>query len=253
MTGITKTTSKHEQIKSAVGEYAASRLHISTADDLSSDAKFKDVVFCAPPSGFDDYPKAVKDAIDSYWDKELGGCFVFTSSGGIYGQGDGETVTETSPTADPTTNPRTAKLVGAEKACTDGGGCVLRLAGLYTLERGAHNYWLESGKDVQGRPDGIINLLHYDDAAGACMAALAAGPGVVSGKTFLISDSNPTTRLGICESAIKAARYAGKGIPRILGGDETPKGKIYDGTWSDVTLNWKPRYVSFDKFMSSKN
>jgi len=228
-------------------------LQLSTAEDVPSDAKFKDVVFCAPPSGFDDYPAAVRNALETYWDKGLGGCFVFTSSGGIYGQGDGETVTETSPTTDPATNPRTAKLVCAEGACTDGGGCVLRLAGLYTLERGAHNYWLESGKDVQGRSDGIINLLHYDDAAGACMAAIEAGPTVVSGKTFLISDSNPTTRLGICESAIKAARYAGKDIPTILGGDEMPRGKIYDGSWSDATLNWKPRYESFDKFMASQN
>ena len=258
VTGITKTTSKHEQIRSAVGSAAVAdgdeRLQLLTADDVASDAKFKDVVFCAPPSGFDDYPAAVQEAIGQYWDKDLGGCFVFTSSGGIYGQGsDGETVTETSPTADPETNPRTAKLVGAETACRDGGGCVLRLAGLYTLERGAHNYWLESGKDVQGRPDGIINLLHYDDAASACMAAIEAGPKTVAGKTFLISDSHPTTRLGICESAIKAAKYVDKTIPPIVGGDDMPRGKIYDGSWSDATLNWKPKYESFDKFMASQS
>lgn len=256
VTGITKTTSKHVQIRSAAYGAAVGddRLQLLTADDIASDAKFKDVVFCAPPSGFEDYPAAVREAIDQYWDKDLGGCFVFTSSGGIYGQGsDGETVTETSPTADPETNPRTAKLVGAERACRDGGGCVLRLAGLYTLERGAHNYWLESGKDIQGRPDGIINLLHYDDAASACMAAIEAGPDVVSGKTFLISDSHPTTRLGICESAIKAAKYAEKKIPAIVGGDDMPRGKIYDGSWSDATLNWKPRYESFDKFMVSQS
>ena len=262
--GITKTPSRHEQIRSAVvgqagGDVADNeRLQLLTSDDFASqqDAakKFKDVVFCAPPSGFDDYPAAVRHAIEEYWDKDLGGCFVFTSSGGIYGQGsDGETVTETSPTADPATNPRTAKLVGAETACREGGGCVLRLAGLYTLERGAHNYWLESGKDIQGRADGIINLLHYDDAASACMAAIEAGPAAVAGKTFLISDSHPTTRLGICESAIKAAKYAGKTIPPIVGGDDMPRGKIYDGSWSDSTLSWKPKYESFDKFMASQS
>jgi len=253
VTGITKTTSKHEQIRSAVGA-DDDRLQLLTSDDVSQDAKFKDVVFCAPPSGFDDYPAAVRNATEQYWDKGLGGCFVFTSSGGIYGQGsDGETVTETSPTADPVTNPRTAKLVGAETACRDGGGCALRLAGLYTLERGAHNYWLESEKDIQGRADGIINLLHYDDAASACMAAIEAGQKVVAGKTFLISDSHPTTRLGICESAIKAAKYADKTIPPIIGGDDMPRGKIYDGSWSDATLNWKPTYESFDKFMASQS
>jgi len=258
VTGITKTSSRHEQIRSSVASATAAdcddRLRLLTADEVAQDDnKFKDVVFCAPPSGFEDYPAAVQDAIDRYWDKELGGSFVFTSSGGIYGQGsDGETVTEKSATADPATNPRTAKLVGAETACREGGGCVLRLAGLYTLERGAHNYWLEGGKDVQGRPDGIINLLHYDDAASACMAALEAGPATVAGKTFLISDSHPTTRLGICESAVKAARYADKKIPAMVGGDEMPRGKIYDGSWSDAALNWKPKYESFDKFMTSQ-
>ena len=258
--GITKTPSRHEQIRSAVVGQAADddRLQLRTSDDFASqqdaDKKFKDVVFCAPPSGFEDYPAAVQSAIEEYWDKDLGGCFVFTSSGGIYGQGsDGETVTETSPTADPATNPRTAKLVGAETACREGGGCVLRLAGLYTLERGAHNYWLESGNDIQGRADGIINLLHYDDAASACMAAIEAGPTAVAGKTFLISDSHPTTRLGICESAIKAAKYAGKTIPPIVGGRDMPRGKIYDGSWSDATLSWKPKYDSFDKFMASQS
>ena len=259
--GITKTPSRHEQIRSAVVGQAADddrlQLLLVTSDDFASQqdsSKFKDVVFCAPPSGFDDYPAAVQSAIEDYWDRDLGGCFVFTSSGGIYGQGsDGETVTETSPTADPATNPRTAKLVGAETACREGGGCVLRLAGLYTLERGAHNYWLESGKDIQGRADGIINLLHYDDAASACMAAIEAGPTAVAGKTFLISDSRPTTRLGICESAIKAAKYAGKTIPPIVGGSDMPRGKIYDGSWSDATLSWKPKYESFDKFMASQS
>jgi nucleoside-diphosphate-sugar epimerase len=59
--------------------------------------------------------------------------------------------------------------------------------------RGPHNFWLTSGKSVSGRPDGIINMLHYDDAAGACLAVLKAGPGVCRGKAFLISDGHPIT------------------------------------------------------------
>jgi hypothetical protein len=40
-------------------------------------------VFCAPPSGFDDYPEAVRDAVTNIWDKSSDGVFVFTSSGGM--------------------------------------------------------------------------------------------------------------------------------------------------------------------------
>lgn len=210
-------------------------------------------MFCAPPSGFEDYPAAVQNVLTNYWaGPSGGGVFVFTSSGGIYGSGNGETVNESSPTADPSANPRIARLVNAERVCTDNGGCSLRLAGLYNINRGAHNYWLLSGKDVQGREDGIVNLLHYDDAASACLAALKAGPSVVSGKTFLISDGHPTTRKGICQGARKARVYADKPMPNFVGGEGDPLGKVYDGSYSNEALKWKPKYASFDEFMASQ-
>lgn len=159
---------------------------------------------------------------------------------------------EDSQTADPETNPRAGRLIRAEEACLKNGGCCLRLAGLYSTERGAHNFWLTSGKDVSGRADGIVNLLHYDDAAGACVAALAAGPGKTRGKIFLISDGNPTTRQGICESAMKAQMYANAKMPKFLGGESDPKGKVYDGSATNAALKWKSKYESFDKYMSSQ-
>lgn len=128
----------------------------------------------------------------------------------------------------------------------------MRLAGLYSLERGAHNYWLTSGKDVAGRADGIINLLHYDDAAGACIAALKAGPEKTRGKVFLVSDGNPTTRQGICESALKAKMYSDAKMPSFLGSEADPKGKLYDGSATNAALNWKSKYVSFDEYMASQ-
>ena len=165
---------------------------------------------------------------------------------------DGGRVTEDSPTADPEANPRAGRLIHAEEACLKNGGCCLRLAGLYSLERGAHNYWMTSGKDVAGRADGMINLLHYDDAAGACVAALNAGPEKVRGKVFLVSDGNPTTRQGICESAMKAKFYADAKMPTFVGTDSDSKGKVYDGSATNAALNWNPKYVSFDEYMASQ-
>lgn len=229
-----------------------------TMDDVLaqySGNSFKDVVFCAPPSGFDDYPQAVKDAATQLWSgPSSGGSFVFTSSGGVYEGLDGETVNESSPTLDAEANPRQGRLINAERECIALGGCALRLAGLYTLERGAHNYWLEKCTEgVQGREDGIVNLLHYDDAASACLAALQVGPDVNSKQTYLISDGNPTTRKGICESALKSARYAAFKVPPFLGPADGLKGKIYDGSKSDEALQWKPTYSSFDTFMAGSN
>jgi nucleoside-diphosphate-sugar epimerase len=164
-----------------------------------------------------------------------------------------QVVNEDSPVADPSKNPRSARLIYAEQAVLKNGGACLRLAGLYTLDRGAHNYWITSGKDVSGRADGIINLLHYDDAAGSVVAALAAGPTVTSGNVFLISDGHPMARKEICESALIAKKYQGKQMPKFIGTESDPIGKIYDGSASNKALKWDPRYESFHTFMSSQD
>jgi nucleoside-diphosphate-sugar epimerase len=154
--------------------------------------------------------------------------------------------------ADPSDSPRIARAIQTEEACRQSGGCNLRLAGLYSLQRGPHNYWLTSGNRVSGGPDGIINMLHYDDAASACLAALKAGPGVCNGQNFLISDGNPISRKGICESALKNKIYEGCSMPEFLASDAPllALGKIYNGSVSNRALQWKPKYESFDSFMS---
>eukprot|EP00980_Cylindrotheca_fusiformis_P030348 scaffold24680_cov113-Cylindrotheca_fusiformis.AAC.1 len=248
--GITKTPSRHKAILTEVGE--SNRFHVMTAEECKG-MKFQNVVFCAPPSGFDNYAAAIEDSITNLWaGPSSGGVFVFTSSGGIYGSGaEGEVVNEGSPVADPSKYPRSARLIDAEKVVLENQGACLRLAGLYSLSRGAHNFWMTSGKDVSGRSDGIINLLHYDDAAGAVLAALSAGPSIVNGKVFLISDGHPMTRVEICQSALKNKKYEGFAMPKFVGSDHEPTGKIYDGSASNKALKWYPRFESFDAFLQS--
>ena len=92
VTGITKTTNNHESIQQKVtfsdssssSNSNKSAFHLSTFDDIMKEKQFTNVVFCAPPSGFDDYPSAVQNVIDTLWSgPENGGAFVFTSSGGM--------------------------------------------------------------------------------------------------------------------------------------------------------------------------
>ena len=165
-------------------------------------------------------------------------------------------VTETTPITNVT--PRAEKLVQAEAIVTRAGGCALRLAGLYLLQRGAHSYWLNSAhagehtKPIQGNPDGWINLLHYDDAAGACWAALRAGPDVCRGKVFLISDGHPQTRRQIVQAALQSAPYRNCPVPTFASEpDPSQPGKRHDGSWSNQALQWEPKYESFDKFMKA--
>jgi len=83
VTGITKTANNHPSILESVGD-ASDRFQVSTMDNCR-DTKFDNVVFCAPPSGFDDYAGAVRDAVTNSWSGlDNGGTFVFTSSGGMY-------------------------------------------------------------------------------------------------------------------------------------------------------------------------
>ena len=171
-----------------------------------------------------------------------------------YGPGDTTApVTEESPLADIDSSPRVARLVQAEQAALDAGGCCLRLAGLYNLQRGPHNFWLTTDKPVSGASNGLINLLHYDDAAAACLAALKAGPEVCKGRAFLISDGNPVSRLQICQSAMKAAIYSGCALPKFAESEPhlLALGKVYNGTASNQALNWKPKYETFDAFMQA--
>jgi hypothetical protein len=81
VTGITKTKNNHESIVTAVA--TSKNFVVKTEADCKGE-KFRNVVFCAPPSGFEDYPGALKDAMTKFWcGPSEGGVFVFTSSGGM--------------------------------------------------------------------------------------------------------------------------------------------------------------------------
>jgi len=88
---------------------------------------------------------------------------VFTSSAGVYAEDDGGVVDEASPVQ--RGNPRVDRILDAEAACLAAGGSVVRLAGLYTADRGPHPFWLRSQQPVQGRADGLINMIAYEAAA----------------------------------------------------------------------------------------
>lgn len=162
-------------------------------------------------------------------------------------------VTETSPIMSASDNPRVARLVQAEEACIKAGGCVLRLAGLYNLERGAHNFWLTSGR-VKAPSNGLINLLHYEDAASACVAALQAGSSTMAGRIGLVSDGRPMTREAICRSALQASYYRKFSMPTFEDSSNSADdlGKVYDGSETNRLLQWQPKYESFDSFMKSQ-
>lgn len=202
--------------------------------------KYSHILFCASPRGNDDYASELECATRMWDSSRADARFVFTSSAGVYEEQQGNVVTEESPVA---STPRTAKLLEAEAKVTAAGGTVVRLSGLYLLERGAHNHWLAMD-EVQQPADGLINLLHYDDAAGCAVAALLRGP---RGVVLLASDDEPLSRLSICEEAIRAPQFAGRTIPAFVGSGGI--GKVCDSSYTRSVLEWEPRYKTFRAFI----
>ena len=200
------------------------------------------VLFCASPAGNDDYAATVASAI-KLWDARGGGRFVFTSSAGVYSEDSGGTVTETSPTAD---TPRAQKLLAAERVVVEAGGTVVRLVGLYLAGRGAHNYWLNQDEVAQ-RPDGLVNQLHYCDAAAAAVAALVRGS---AGDILLAADDAPSTREQICEAAMRMLCFDGKTKPRFTS-TSGGVGKVCDSSRTRTAIGWQPKFATFSAFVDS--
>jgi len=211
-----------------------------TADQSKGAEKATNVVFCVPPGKQDDYAGELNRALGMWTGAP--GRFVFTSSSGVYAQDNGEVVTEESVLSD---TDRAMRIRPLEDAVLGAGGTVLRLTGLYALDRGAHGAWLKM-ETVKQRPDGLIGLVSYEDAARAVLDALSCD-GEVAGNVFLVCDGKEQTRAQICESALKTDMWRSYKMPEFVGTDGG-LGKRFDASKARKVLGWKPRYDSFDAF-----
>lgn len=197
------------------------------------------VIFCAPPSRTADYPADVRLAA-SNWSGE--GSFVFTSSSAPYDCNDNGSCDENSPVVPIGRSPRTDVLLKAEKVVLEVGGCVVRLAGLYMADRGAHNYWLEKGI-VDADPDHILNLIHYEDAASLAIAILKKK---LRGRIFLGCDNHPLSRQEIMELVNRSGKFSKK-FEKFTG--KGPLGKRLNNSKTRQEIGWEPKYPSFAQFL----
>lgn len=198
------------------------------------------VIFCAPPSRSDDYPGDARTAA-SNWSGE--GAFLFTSSTALYDCSDNGLCNEDSSSVPIGRSPRTDVLLNVENVVLDAGGCVLRLAGLYKIDRGAHTFWLRKGT-LDSRPDHIVNQIHYEDAASLAIAIMKKRP---RGRIFLGCDNNPLSRQEIMESVNKSGKFDKK-IEGFTGTDG-PLGKRMENSKTRAEIGWEPKYPSFTEFL----
>jgi len=163
--------------------------------------------------------------------------FVYTSSTSVYGQTDGSTVNETSPT---TPEVETAKvLVQTEQVLLEraSGGfpaVVLRLAGIYGPNRG---YWFkrffQGDMVIKGKGERIMNMVHRDDAAGAIARALARAR---IGCIYNVVDDEPTTQVEFFQYL---ANRSGRPLPPF--GSVEAAASFKRGTTNKRVSNWRLR------------
>lgn len=131
----------------------------------------------------------VTEAIDSEALKR----FVYISSTGVYGTGDGGDVDESSP-CHPNREGGKACLAAEDvltTSCAAAQAIILRLAGIYGPGRIPRAADLTAGKPVEVDPESWLNLIHVDDAAEIVLAADERAPAPF---LCVVSDGVPVRR-----------------------------------------------------------
>ncbi|GAB4817924.1 hypothetical protein N2152v2_004970 [Parachlorella kessleri] len=238
--GQTNTTTNHERLR---------KLGITpVAKEAAGSSQYPFVLFSAPPSGSADYLGEISSALQR-WDGT--GCFVFTSSAGVYPVEDGSACDESTPLIRMGANERTDKLLKAEQMVLDAGGCVARLVGLYHANRGAHTFFLRQ-QQVDRWAGYTVNLIHYEDAASLALAVLT-GQGAQApyrGQAFLGCDGSPVTFEDMMQATLRSGAFPGASYTFV--GKEGPvKGKRMSNPRTRQQLQWRPKYPSFIEFMEA--
>lgn len=232
--GQTVTTNHHEELQSLGIKPLLKGNH--------NEQRFPFVVFCAPPSGSSDYAGELRLAAEQ-WNGE--GVFLFTSSSAVYDCMDNGDCDEDTPIVSLGRSPRTDVLLRAEREVLQAGGTVVRLAGLYTKERGPHAYWAKKGI-VDARPDHILNLIHYEDAASLCVTILKKG---FRKEVFMGCDNHPLSRQEVMDIVNESGKFEDKF--EAFTGVDGPLGKKMNCNRTRSKTTWQPKYESFASFIQT--
>jgi nucleoside-diphosphate-sugar epimerase len=205
-------------------------------------SRYSSVLVSLPPSAVDDYRQEMERAV-RLWSGT--GRLVMVSSTAVYAEEDGGLCEEDSPLA---ATPRARRLLEAEAVIHAAGGIAVRLAGLYDEHRGPHMVYLRTETSTR-RPDGFINLIHYDDAAELCTVALRKGE---SGATYVGCDDKPMPRQALVTATWASDRFSRPGTSRqcVFTGKEGPLGRRCQNDRTRKLLGWKPRYPSFSDWLA---
>lgn len=117
----------------------------------------------------------------------------------------------------------------------------------YKSDRGPHVYWLSKGT-LDVRPDHILNLIHYEDAASLAIAIMKKR---LRSRIFVGCDNEPLSRLEIMDRVNRSRKFDTQfqGFTGIDG----PLGKRMENSKTRAELGWQPKYPSFTEFLGLSN
>ncbi len=154
------------------------------------------IVHCASSSrgGPEAYRSVFVEGLRNLHEVFPGVPVLFTSSSSVYGQVDGSVVTEESETRPDRETSRL--LCEAETIARDGGGIVLRLAGIYGPGRSVHLKKMLNGSATmeEGGVSRFLNQIHRHDAVAAIAHLLVGGVENFRSRVFNVADDTPLTQ-----------------------------------------------------------
>jgi len=182
------------------------------------------------------------------------GTLIYTSSTGVYPQGDGAVVDESAATEGASATGRVLveaeNLLRAAPASAVARWFVLRLAGIYGPGRHYLLNALRAGTtQFSGEPGFRMNLVHRDDIVSALLAC-AGAPAEVRNEFFNVSDGAPPTRAELlawlaAELHLPPPTFEGAAAASARkGGAVTPDRIIASGKIRRA-LGWAPRFADF--------
>ncbi len=252
------TASNESAIQLAGRPFPVRAVDLTNRSAVASAATdFDAVIQCASSrgGGVEDYRRIYLESARNLRAAFPRATLLFTSSTSVYGQTEGEWVTEESP-AEPKTE--TGHVLRAtEEFVLQEGGVVARLAGIYGPGRSALlRKFLDGTAVIDPTSHRFINQAHRDDIASALflLSRLVYERKIANGlgtrRIFNVSDNHPITQLECYEwlarrldrpvppaVAIVAARRRGSSNKRVS------SAKLH-------ALGWAPRYPTFECAMA---
>ncbi|HUG10842.1 MAG TPA: NAD-dependent epimerase/dehydratase family protein [Opitutaceae bacterium] len=218
---------------------------------------FSFVVNCVSPGGggIEGYRRSCVAGMNSVgvWLATMpAGTVVYTSSTGVYPQGDGARVDESALTE--TGEGSGGLLREAESILESAANAAgwrwfaLRLAGIYGPGRHHVLDQLRSGGTLRGDSEVRLNLIHRDDVCAAILACLESQRGVAPG-IFNLSDNSPHSRGEVAawiarELGLPEPRFDDAPAPNPFGRRRTPD-RVIVANRIHKEIGWSPRHPDF--------